>query len=614
MIQQMILIFFNKFRHKNNMVKRVKQPRNTLEYTILKTSRNLLKNVQVSREPRSNTKLCTSVGITIFKRYGPGKEAGKVAMGAGNNFANPFCRGAQCGIRPTVIATNNNRNVPQTNALMQQRNFNDQHAPRIPDVKFRSKNFNSLVEQINRSSLENPSGAQGITTTTVTTQQEVTTINETHQRLYQEAVTPLQNNTSTTESQSQTSHVNNEKETMDYHNNRKPSEETQANMTKLGDELKNIQAKQQPSENNPDSSIKPSTIKGLINNTKEPLTTQENNFRNNSVPVSNTDISQAEPLVVPDSDISLIPLIPPLLPNTGLDTNTNSTPVDTVSDVKMDSTSLKESLQSHIPIPPELIDNLIKRNLLTLENGEEKTTQKFNDFLQKVYVEKKLVVFDAFKPFKFELGLLQIINEHETVLLYGKQKHVVVFCVLQDTKRLAFSMLTSTKDGTILLSNYQPFSTDEDKNRPKKQYLATFEIPILVENSNYYKPLNSSNIYYDKMTQQELGQSYIDDPEIKNKIHNNFLKKTLAKIQTDKGYVVVYNGEGITMDDITNIMQKDDAEREKKIKKHFQNYKQYKNQLSIEDLQKKLKNMQKDADEKTWELLRQKINEYENKI
>lgn len=599
----MILIFFNKFRHKNKMVKRVKQSQNILEYTILKTSKNIFENVQVSREPRSNTKLCTSVEITISKRHGPGKEAGKVVMGAGENFANPFCRGAQCGIRPTVIATNkpyndtsnnainNNRNVPQTNSSMQHRNFNDQHA-RQHDARLMGRNFNSLVEQINRSFLE---GSQESTTTSVTTEQEATTTKEIHQRLYQEAVTPLQNNIS-----------------KEYPI---PPKEHQVNMAKLNDEFKDIQTKQQSSENNSDGSIKPSTIKGLINNTKEPLTLQENNFRNN------TDISQTESLSVPvttESDITSLPFVPPLLPPTGIDTTSNNTTVDNASDVKMDFIAIKDSenLQgSHIPIPAELIDNLIKHDLMTIENNETKLTQKFFDLLQKDLETIKISGFDISMPFHLELGLLEVTKEKEknTIFLDGKQNHVVVMCILQNTTRLAFSMLTSTKNGTTLLSNYQPFNLDDDKTIPKKQYLATFENPLLIKDNTYYKLLDSSDIYKDDVTQRELGQSYINKPEIFKIVLDNFLKKTLKKIEADQGHINVYNGEGITMDDIKNVRQKNDLESIQNVKQHFQKYIEVKNLLDEKKLKKTLNNIQKKADKKTWELLQQKIHEDENK-
>lgn len=213
------------------------------------------------------------------------------------------CQGVQCGIRQSLNARNtfhnNTNNNPGSNNNL--KNNNQQVSPayeryqnqqQIKDNRM-TGDFKSILDKINKSSLNNPSGIDSAPTST------------------------RENTSSKTELQSQTSHVEElvakQKDTMEYHEDKKPSIEHQTIVISVNKEF--VDAQKELLQNNSEAYLKPSMIRKFINNTKEPLTPQENNFKNSNA--INTDISHTEPLAVPvtsvfDSDIIQIPLLPPL--------------------------------------------------------------------------------------------------------------------------------------------------------------------------------------------------------------------------------------------------------------------------------------------------------------
>lgn len=160
--------------------------------------------------------------------------------------------------------------------------------------------------------------------------------------------------------------------------------------------------------------------------------------------------------------------------------------------------------------------------------------------------------------------------------------HHNTYVTIQGDQRLVFGMLTSLTEGTIVLSEKQPFDFD---NKNKKQYFTTFKQPFLLNNKEYFKPLDTCILEDGRViNQQQIGHDYITIPEVKQKLEQQIETKVIPQIEKDGGHVFVYTGLGVTHDDII---------REQKVAKYFKDYLFIKKQLDESKLQRTLKGIKK---------------------
>ena len=115
------------------------------------------------------------------------------------------------------------------------------------------------------------------------------------------------------------------------------------------------------------------------------------------------------------------------------------------------------------------------------------------------------------------------------------------------------------------------------------------------------------------VNQQQIGNNYITTPQVKDILKQQIETKVIPQIEKDKGHVYVYSGQGITKDNIQDIMKNDDLDREQEVARGFKEYINLKKQFNDKKLQKTLQHLKQTHDEKTWEILQQKIHEHENK-
>ena len=112
--------------------------------------------------------------------------------------------------------------------------------------------------------------------------------------------------------------------------------------------------------------------------------------------------------------------------------------------------------------------------------------------------------------------------------------------------------------------------------------------------------------------QQKVGDLYINQPEIKAILALQLKDKILPKIMKENSKVYVYNGTGITYEDITKTIKTFDDEVEKTVLKLFKKYIQKKNQLLADKMSDWLKGNEQTLDTFTFKQLQKKINNYEN--
>lgn len=122
---------------------------------------------------------------------------------------------------------------------------------------------------------------------------------------------------------------------------------------------------------------------------------------------------------------------------------------------------------------------LEERGLVIYENEQEKLTKEFYK-LPKVKVKtletiKVELTEDTIKNNNFNIGILQVADIQNVILLEGIQTHVVVIYKIQDNQRIVIGFLTSDKDAQIVLSETQPFDFEhkhknkihDDENKDK---------------------------------------------------------------------------------------------------------------------------------------------------
>ena len=314
-----------------------------------------------------------------------------------------------------------------------------------------------------------------------------------------------------------------------------------------------------------------------------------------SVAASNTSVVENNDSIMPISDISedfYIPPAPPLPPQP-------ESPVDFKKDnihkqVKPFKEELEEKFlerQEHdVTIQRsfkeiddirdqqnkrhlELITLLEKYNLWTYDHKTgEKLNKKFFELL--INKSSSSVKIDLSEDiirnnFNMELGLLKITQTEETILLSGLQKHVILLYTTIDNKKIVWAYLTSDKsEANIVLSDYQPFKNKNDSTH-NEQRLYVPKNPIIVNNSDIKELPQHAMV---------IAEEYLKNQHIRHLLIDKFIKEILPRLQVPIG---IYDGKGITEENITQVMDIFEKKEKKIAQKWFNDYKSATNKQTV---------------------------------
>ena len=106
---------------------------------------------------------------------------------------------------------------------------------------------------------------------------------------------------------------------------------------------------------------------------------------------------------------------------------------------------------------------------------------------------------------------------------------------------------------------------------------------------------------------QKIGEQYINRPDVKNKLQDLFKQHVLPALSKP---VLVYDGKGITLDDIQFVLNERDKESQSQAQKLFHTY-ENKRKISINkanDWLQKLENDNKTAYPYVKKLIHEKYN------
>lgn len=200
----------------------------------------------------------------------------------------------------------------------------------------------------------------------------------------------------------------------------------------------------------------------------------------------------------------------------------------------------------------------------------------------------------------FSLGLL-IPNPSETVILSGIQTHVILIYTVIEGQKFVTGYLTSDKDkNNFKLSDTQPFPKDPDgKPATTPQYFRLTK-PYLIEEKNL-EPLPKET--------QEAGEKYLQQKAVQEclkQIHEKHIFPELNKP------IIIYDGKGITAEDIQKVFDEQDKDAQSKVKKYFDQYKMLKTNGNMEKFEEKMNNLKK-TDIVTYNYVKTYIENYEKK-
>lgn len=197
---------------------------------------------------------------------------------------------------------------------------------------------------------------------------------------------------------------------------------------------------------------------------------------------------------------------------------------------------------------------------------------------KKISKDKVIPIEVALTETQITIGLLAINDTNNTIFLGGKHTHVMVIYTIINGHKIVGGYLTSQKNTDhILLSETQPFPRDDGKPSQIPQYFKPIK-PFIV-NDNDIEALPEET--------QQLGKAYIQQDEIQHKLHNAFNKKIALLANT----ITVYNGQGITLEDIDFVLQESNKAAQLWAENHFQRYK-IKLQISETNAKEWLKKME----------------------
>jgi hypothetical protein len=319
----------------------------------------------------------------------------------------------------------------------------------------------------------------------------------------------------------------------------------------------------------------------------------------------------------------IIPTAPALLPPHPPVPNPSPPPLPTKTHGKLldEILGLGNTINDNENILPSIVKQKLKdlqdRGLLIYQNDQEKLSKKYYELPKHKTKEAVKIKVDFTEEIvtnnnNFNVGLLQVTDNHNSILLKGTQTHVVVIYAIHNNQKIVMGYLTSEKDKTIKLSDTQPFNFN-DQEKKKKQYFAVLQEPLMITNADYLKELETITLPGDIIiNQQEVGEIYVNQPHIKDIITQQLITQIIPTIKQQGHYLQEYDGKGLTLHEIDETLKAFDEEAELNARKSFKKYKENKNQLTSKDLTQWLKGQEQTLDKITFEILKNKIETHEN--
>lgn len=276
--------------------------------------------------------------------------------------------------------------------------------------------------------------------------------------------------------------------------------------------------------------------------------------------------------------------------------------------------SYEESTETTTNVSPTNvgeINNAIKNfedhNLLKFEHDTAKLTSKYYS-LPKIIKENKEKIENPELAHTekdiFEMAVLRVIKENETILLSGIHQHVVVICKVENDKKIVWAYLTSEKN--LLhkkLSDQQPFNYDDINDKPQMIHILTQPF-VVYEQQLQQLPeafLKDGRV----IDQHQIGQNYVNDQQenLKQLYDNNVPKK----IKDQNSMLPVYNGAGVTLNDMHHALNESEKLLEGKVNKIFSQYCKKRNEGDVEKMEQWLEKQKNNLDKKTFTQLNERI-------
>lgn len=231
-------------------------------------------------------------------------------------------------------------------------------------------------------------------------------------------------------------------------------------------------------------------------------------------------------------------------------------------------------LNNTVPESQVILKNLEMHGFITYDDyGYIKVTEKLYKNQDNKQLETMKIDLDILKQCEFEFEICTlIINEKTTVVASGIQKHAVITITLNNDYKIIMGFLTSDKTDILnndlkkVLSHEQPF----DKTSGKEQMYAILNEPLIVKTS-YTKQL--------PIKYQTEAIEYLQQTEVLSILKNSAQNHFINKLETNNGFILIYDGNGFTKQELITILEDEKQIMEKMLKKHMKQYKelQFKN-------------------------------------
>lgn len=256
------------------------------------------------------------------------------------------------------------------------------------------------------------------------------------------------------------------------------------------------------------------------------------------------------------SEPSPIPLPPPL----------PSEPLTKSSEPNSDL-SFKQQLEHAVAErqlrSTEILDKLNQLTAFNLYDSErDKLKSDFFKYLKKPTTFEELKMETTSIDYaQISIGLLIIKDNNETIFPTGVQNHVTIIYTVVNGHKIVGGYLTSEKGkGYIKLSDFQPFPRNpDDKPLNAPQYFKPVKPFIVKDNDLELLPEETAT----------LGMAYIHQKEIQDTLQAEFQSRILLEL---KNPINFYDSQGITLENINDVLSVIDQEKSSEAKKLFEKY------------------------------------------
>ena len=210
----------------------------------------------------------------------------------------------------------------------------------------------------------------------------------------------------------------------------------------------------------------------------------------------------------------------------------------------------------------EISDKLIQLTAFNLYDPErDKLKSDFFRYLKKSIPSEAAIESTSIECTQMSLGLLTIKNPEDTIYLTGIQNHVTIVYTVVDGQKVVGGYLTSEKgQNHIKLSDSQPFPRNHDsKPLNSPQYFKPVK-PFIIKDHDL-EPLPEETY--------KLGLAYIQQKEIQDALQTEFKSRISSEL---KKPIKFYDGQGITLQNINDVLSAIDQEKSSEAKKLFEKY------------------------------------------